>query len=160
MLEGQGWKVVVESGWVEVEKEEEPRIMMIRVQSLEEREEQRIAELQEKGRQLDEEYNEMIRTHNEGQENLNKVARECELKPNQEGLVEALIEPVIFDNQTRKKYDDVYQKERNLRREVISYFRDTQRRLLQIPEEPPQPSRWTLKPDEPSRREEIKQAQH
>jgi hypothetical protein len=57
----------------------------------------------------------------------------------------------------RKRYDDVYQKERNLRREVTSYI---QRRSLQIPEEPPQPSRWTLKPDEPSRREEIKQAQH
>jgi hypothetical protein len=159
---GTSWKEkdgkrVIESGWVEKEKEEEPRIMMIRVQSLEEREEQRIAEFQEKGRQLDEEYNEMIRTHNEGQENLNKVARDCELKPNQEGLVEALIEQVIFDNQTRKKYDDVYQKERNLRREVTSYI---QRKSLQIPEEPPQPSRWTLKPDEPSRREEIRQAQH
>jgi hypothetical protein len=41
---------------VEVDKEEEPRIMMIRVQSLEEREEQRIAEFHERGRQLDEEY--------------------------------------------------------------------------------------------------------
>jgi hypothetical protein len=148
---------VIESGWIEKEKEEDPRIMMIRVQSLEEREEQRIAEFQEKGRQLDEEYNEMIRTHNEGQENLNRVARDCELKPNQEGLVEALIEQVIFDNQTTKKYDEVYQKERNLRREVTSYL---QRRSLQIPEEPPQPSRWTLKPEEPSRKEEIMQAQH
>ena len=55
---------------------------MIRVQSLEEREEQRIAEFQENGRQLDDEYNEMIRTHNEGQESLNGIARDCEQKPN------------------------------------------------------------------------------
>jgi hypothetical protein len=159
---GTSWKEkdgqkVIESGWVEKEKEEEPRIMMIRVQSLEEREEQRIAEFQERGRQIDEEYNEMIRTHNEGQERLNKVTQECELKPNQEGLVEALIEQVIYDQNTRKKHDEVYQKERNLRREVTSYI---QRRSLQIPEEPPQPSRWTLNPDEPSRREELTQAQH
>jgi hypothetical protein len=77
--------------------------MMIRVQSLEEREEQRIAEFQERGRQLDEEYNEMIRAHNESQDSLNGIARDCELRPNQEGLVEALIEQVItkmkFGNQ-------------------------------------------------------------
>ena len=58
--------------------------------------------------QLDEDYNEMIRTHNEGQERLNRVTQECELKPNQEGLVEALIEQVVFDQNTRKKYDEVY----------------------------------------------------
>ena len=37
-LEEKEGKRSVESGWVEVEKEEEPKIMMIRVQSLEERE--------------------------------------------------------------------------------------------------------------------------
>jgi len=45
----------IESGWVE--KEETPKIMMIRVQSLEEREDQRITEFQERGRLHDEEYN-------------------------------------------------------------------------------------------------------
>ena len=60
----------------------------------------------------------------------------------------------------RKKYDDVYQKERNLRREVTSYIRESRTKLLQIPEEPPQPSRWTVKAQEPSRREEVRQVQH
>jgi predicted outer membrane protein len=95
-------------------KEEEPRIMMIRVQSLEEREEQRIAEFQEKGRQLDEEYNEMIKAHNEGQRKLNEVARECDQRPNREGLIEALIEQINFDSQMRKKYDDVCIKKRGI----------------------------------------------
>ena len=45
--EGQ---ISIESGWVE--KEGTPKIMMIRVQSLEEREDQRITEFQERGRLL------------------------------------------------------------------------------------------------------------
>ena len=57
----------------------------------------------------------------------------------------------------RKNYDDVYQKERNLRREMTSYLRESRTRLLQIPEEPPQPLRWTAKAEEPGRREEIRQ---
>ena len=148
----------IESGWVE--KEETPKIMMIRVQSLEEREDQRIIEFQERGRLLDEEYNDILRVHNVDQQRLNTVARECDQRPNREGLIEALVDQINFDSQMRKKYDDVYQKERNVRREVKSYFRETRTKLLQIPEEPPQPSRWTLKPDEPNRREEIKPAQH
>jgi hypothetical protein len=115
--------------------------MMIRVQSLEEREEQRITEFQEKGRLLDQEYNDMVRTHEVDQQRLNAVARECDQRPNREGLIEALIDQINFDSQMRKKYDDVCQKERNLRREVTSYFRESRTRLLQIPEEPPQPSR-------------------
>ena len=102
----------------------------------------------------------MVRIHEVDQQRLNAVARECDQRPNREGLIEALVDQINFDSQMGKKYDDVYQKEKNLRREVTSYFRETRTRLLQIPEQPPQPSRWTLKPDEPSRREEIKQAQH
>ena len=117
-------------------------------------------EFQERGRLLDEEYNDIFKLHNVDQQRLNTVARECDQRPNREGLIEALVDQINFDSQMRKKYDDVHQKERNLRREVTSYFRETRTKLLQIPEEPPQPSKWTLKPDEPSRREEIKQAQH
>jgi hypothetical protein len=89
-----------------VEKEETPKIMMIRVQSLEEREDQRITEFRARGRQLDEEYNDIFRTHNEDQQRLNEVARECDQKPNREGLIEALIEQINFDSQIRKKYDE------------------------------------------------------
>jgi hypothetical protein len=49
-----------------------------------------------KGRQLDEEYNEMIKAHNDGQQKLNEVAKECDQRPNREGLIEALIEQVIL----------------------------------------------------------------
>ena len=75
---------------------------MIRVESLEEREEQRIAEFQKKGRQLDQEYNDIFRTHNGDQQRLNEVARECDQKPNREGLIEALIEQINFDSQIRR----------------------------------------------------------
>ena len=88
-------------------------------------EEQRITEFQEKGRLLDEEYNDMVRIHEVDQQRLNAVARECDQRPNREGLIEALVDQINFDSQMRKKYDDVYQKERNLRREVTSYFRET-----------------------------------
>ena len=71
----------IESGWVD--KEETPKIMMMRVQSLEEREDQRITEFQEKGRLLDEEYNEIFRAHEVDQQRLNNVARECDQKTKQ-----------------------------------------------------------------------------
>ena len=148
----------IESGWVE--KEETPKIMMIRIQSLEEREDQRITEFQERGRLLDEEYNNIFRVHEVDQQRLNTVARECDQKPNREGIIEALIDQINFDSQMRKKYDDVYQKERNLRREATSYLRESRTRLLHIPEEPPKPLRWTVKTEEPSRREEVRQVLH
>ena len=88
--------------------------MMMRVQSLEEREDQRIMELQERGSLLDEEYNDIFRAHEVDQQRLNKVAGECDQKPDREGLIEALIDQINFNSQMRKKYDDVYQNERNL----------------------------------------------
>ena len=67
-------------------KEETPKIMMLRVQSLEEREEQRITEFQERGRLLDGEYNDIFRIHNADQQRLNTVARECDQRPNRKGF--------------------------------------------------------------------------
>ena len=82
----------IESGWVD--KEETPKIMMIRVHSLEEREDQRITEFQDRGRLLDEEDIDIFRVHNVDQQRLNTVARECDQKPNREGLMEALIDQI------------------------------------------------------------------
>ena len=91
---------------------------------------------------------------------MNNLARECDQKPDKAGLIEALIDQINLDSQMRKKYDDVYQKERNLRREATSYLKEGRTRLLHIPEEPPKPLRWTAKIEEPSRQEEVRQVLH
>ena len=69
-------KKTVKSGWVN--KEEVPKVMMMKVQPLEELEDQRVVEIQERGRLLDEEYNDIFRVHEVDQQRLNHVARECD----------------------------------------------------------------------------------
>ena len=77
--------------------------MMMRVQPLEKLEDQRVVEFQERGRLLDEEYNDIFRVHEVDQQRLNHVARECDQKPDKAGLIKALIDQINFDSQMRKK---------------------------------------------------------
>ena len=80
----------VKSGWVN--KEEVPKVMTMRVQPLEELDDQRVIDIQERGRLLDEEYNEVFRTHEVDQQRLNHVQRERDQRPDKAGLIEALVD--------------------------------------------------------------------
>ena len=102
----------VKSGWVN--KEEVPKVMMMRVQPLEELEDQRVIYIQKRGRLLDAEYNEVFRTHEVDQQRLNRVARECDQRPDKAGLIEALVDQIKFDSQMTRKYYKEYRKERDL----------------------------------------------
>lgn len=99
----------------------------MRVQPLEGLEDQRVIDIQERGRLLDEEYNDIFRTHEVDQQRLNHVARECDQRPDKAGLIEALVDQIKLDSQMRRKYDEVYRKERNLRREATNYLRGVER---------------------------------
>jgi hypothetical protein len=141
----------VQSGWVD--KEEVPKIMMMRVQSLDSLDDQRVNDIQQRGRLLDEEYNAVISTQEVDQQRLNRVQIECDQRPGKEGLIEALVDQIKFDNQMRKRYDEIYRRERNLRREATNFLRESRTRLSQIPEDQLLPPRMAIRVEELSRRE-------
>ena len=58
----------------------------------------------------------------------------------------------------RKRYDNIYRRERELRIEATNYLRESRIKLFHVPQEATQPMRMALRIEEPSIREEVRQA--
>ena len=108
---------------------------MMRAQATEELEDQRLIDIQRRGVLLDEEYQRLLEENEIEQQRLNQRSAECDEKEDKSDLLKASFDQIIFANQTRRRYDSVYRRERERRIEATSYLKERRVRLFHIPQE-------------------------
>jgi len=109
-------------------QDEEPKVKMMRAQPIEELEDQRLIEIQRRGAMLDEEYQRLLEENEIEQRKLNQRSQECDKTEDKTDLMNASFDQIIFDNQMRKRYDNIYRKERELRIGATNYLRESHTR--------------------------------
>ena len=100
-----------EKVWRTVRKEPKPKVMMMRAQPIEELEDQTLSEIRRRGAMLDEEYQRLIEENEIEQQKLNQRSQECDKKEDKTDLMKASFDQIIFDNQMRKRYYNIYRRE-------------------------------------------------
>ena len=96
------------------------KVMVMSAAPIEELEDQRLIDIQRRGALLAEEYQRLFEENEIEQQRLNQRSAECDKKEDKTDLMNASFDQIIFDNQIRKRYDNIYRRERELRIEATS----------------------------------------